>query len=325
MIENFAQLILKIFVHPIIYVLTHHKFKLFFFIFSFIFFSIALFPFSEVSESILAQVNKATNSKPRVDASDLGISLFPFGLKLQNLNLSSPEFKEDLFASKLVMTPNVLDLIKRQPGGQLKAVDLLGGDVKLSGSLKEPDFEGQVEFENLSLYEIAKFAGQAGIKIQGRLSGKGDTQGNLKFTKQPEGQLDFNILDLKLPALIPSMPPLGLPLNLPPGVISKSTGELNFKEGKINITKLNLGLEKDPIQLKLTGTVEARFNPRSKNIYWGKYDLAVDLKMKNDFEKIIGPILQTVLPQGKRQAILNSGARYNFKVTGYPNKDPQFR
>jgi len=278
-------------VSAIIYVLRNEKKKIFLFCLFTFFFMIVLFPFSDVSDLVTAQISKATNNQVFVQFRDPGISLFPgIGFELNDVNIET-NFLPPIKAKSITVSPSLIGLLTLKPGVKLNANQILGGDVdvsfqktKISG---KPGRSLNIDSDNIELSDLLNLA-SANLPLKGKVSLAAAAEIEDSFTEQPSAQLEaqINRFDLSSDTIAT---PLG-PLNLPPLSLKQISLKGELREGKFLIEQLTAGQSSDELTAQVKGRMDVRVQP-GPYFQSGPFDFEIRLIAKESFKNKAGLFL----------------------------------
>ncbi len=313
-------------------IFLYHKKKLAFFLSAVLFFSITLFPLSDLTSFSKKKINEIMKSSGgSVDYDNINLNLLPFGIQTSNFELSTKMFKKPLKVKNITLRPNIFSLLKFQPGGSLLLSGFFSGYANLSLSLNGKTEEKTQKFtlfsdlKNISLADLIDFQNLP-YKLTGNLSGNFFAQGEDSFRVQPKGNFKFNMEKVVIPTVI-RIPNIGN-IPLPKKVIWDNSNLFGkIEKGKIIVTKGTLGTKSSPINGRYKGFITCLFSKSGKNISQNctKYNFSIELELNVEFQKTLAADIQPLinprnvnivkLPQG--------GAKYLFTVQG--NAKQNFR
>lgn len=317
---------------PIKSVLYYHKKKLLFFLLAIAATSVVFFPYSDLTFYAQRKINDLIKpSGSQVTFSELNFSFLPFGMKTENVTLSLPKYS-NVEIKELTASPDLLSLLRLQPGGSLNLVGLFGGSLSskfgLLGKTEEQQnkFSFYADLSRVSLIEIFNFF-KLPIKFSGLAQGELSVKGEESFREQPEGEFNFNFNSVSLPIEITT--DFGT-IQLPKKVNwSNSNLKGNIKDGRIIIENGTLGTKTAPLNGRYKGTLQCPISRRGSSISaaCNRYDIKVELELDKDFEQGLARNLSSFITpsQVKKMSIPGGGARYLFTVSGTRYGTPNFR
>lgn len=302
--------------------LKFHFFKILFTFFATLFFLLALFPFSDLSDVISVQISKATQGQIFVQFETLGISLFPdTGLNLTNLSVETPSFGP-LNVDELTFFPSIPGLIFQTPSGRMKLRGILKGDLDVAlTSGKKTDLGNstlnvRLQGQSIVLNDLGRIANLP-ISFNGQLDLNLSGFAEPTFAEQPEVDVELKIDRLEIPpATLESQ--MG-PISLPDLRISKLELKGRLTGGRFNIEKGTLGAAQDDIFGTIKGGVSLTFQNQGGgiNIIPGSYNIESDLTMSSGFEaRAKSPLSFVFLLLDNYKSAAANGTRYAFKATG---------
>lgn len=324
--------ILNLILIPIKSVFFYHKKKLLFFIFSVLAMSIVFFPYSDLTFYAQRKINDLIKpSGSQVSFSELNFSFLPFGMKSENITLNLPEYSS-IQIQEMTASPNLMSLLRFQPGGSLNLNGLFGGSLSSKFGLLGKTEEQQNKFSffaevlRVNLGELLGFF-KAPVKLTGLAQGRLSFTGEESFREQPEGDFNFNFNGVTLPMEITTdFGSLPLPKKV---TWSNSNLKGNIKDGRVIIENGTLGTKTAPFNGRYKGTLQCPISRRGSSISasCNRYDLKVELELDRDFERDIANNLSSFInpSQVKKTSTPGGGARYLFSVSGSRGRTPNFR
>ncbi len=284
--------------------------------FSAVVFLIILFPFSDLSEFISAQIAKATQGKVFLlfDGVNLALSPAP-GIAFKDVFLDISGLPQ-LHADHFFISPSIAALIQQKPYGTIKIEGLMDGDLKLassSGTRSDSGVERQkinLEVQNLKLSELNE-ALHLPVNVHGNLDLKSTTQADLTLTEQPDAEVNLKISQFELPAA--NINTMMGPLTLPELKLKNVELKGRLAGGRLNIEEGRLGQEGDELQGTIKGEIGLTLQSQGSGItpLIGSYNFNIDLQVKKSFQDKATLYLSFL--DGYKSA-LSDGARYAFKI-----------
>jgi type II secretion system protein N len=285
-----------------------------------------LFPFTDLSDYISAQVSTLTNNKVYLQFNQLHINPLSTSVSIEDVLIETDKI-EGLNIKNLTATPSIMALIARKPGGQINAEGLYSGNVnvkitpKSSGKDETQKSKLEVNIEKVVLKELRKSLNLS-VPFTGLLNLKAQSDIDLAFTEQPDGDLSFQIQKFEMNSTMVNLPDIG-GLNLPEIKLSSIQGKSKFQNGKYTIESLKLGAPTDDFSGVVSGDltmVIQNMNGQMVPLING-YNLSIDLFAKPVFIEKASFFLNFISQFQKVEA---TGTRYKFKVTSTgPQMPPQ--
>jgi type II secretion system protein N len=304
--------------------LWSHKLKFFVTLFSVLAFGFLLFPFSDLSDLVSAQVSKVTNGQVYLQFDNLRMSVFPeTGIAFDQVYLEGQGLPT-LKADELVFTPSVSSLIYQKPAGSVAAKGFLKGEIEASlkpGTKSDNGIERQkitLSAKKLSLADIRDIA-QLPILMTGSTSFETGGMMDLTFQEQPDMDLTLKIDDLVLP---PSNVQTAMgPLTLPDLKLASVELKGRLAGGQFLIEEGLIGKESDELRGKIKGSLGLQIQNRNGSFFpvMGSYSFEIDLSVRKSFQDKANLFL-TFIDNFKTP--LADGAQYKFKVSGADFQGP---
>ena len=315
--------LLQLIIAPIKSVLFYHKKKLFFFLFTLALMFVFLFPYSDLTFYAQNKINsliKASDSQ--ISFSELNFSFVPFGMKTKDVELSLKN-NSPLEIEQILISPNLISLLKFQPGGGITAKGLFKGGLSLQLGLIGTNQENQKEFNvslNLNRIDLLEFFNYFKLptKLSGRVNGNLEFEGEESFREQPEGKFSFTFNSVELPQEIST--PIGA-FSLPKKIKWSNSNLIgDLSNGRINIVTGTLGTKTSPINGRYKGQLTCPITRIGSGITanCNRYDLKVELELDSDFENKLAKNFSAILNPSQINKIntASGGARYLFSVSG---------
>lgn len=309
---------------PLKQIFFFHKKKVIFFIFAIFIFILVLFPYSDLTSFSQDKINQSIKSSGgQVSYSEINFNISPFGIKTNDFTYRSKTMKSPLNVESITVRPNILSLLKLQPGGTVVLENIFGGEASLSFGLngktneKTNKFNLSADLENISLQNILNFLGKP-FKIEGQLLGELSAKGEDSFRMQPEGDFKFNLQNVVIPSEIPS--PMGV-LELPKKIIWKNSNIFGkIEKGRVSITEGTLGTKEAPVNGRFKGFINCTFTKSGNNVgqQCTDYNIKVELELDANFQKNVADGLSSFLdPKNvNKTAAPGGGAKYLFSIQG---------
>ncbi len=286
-----------------------------------------LFPFSDLSDLVTAQVAKATNNQVFVQFKDLNLGFSPVpGIKISDVYVEGqnlPTLKMD----GLFVAPSLSGLIYQKPYGALKMDGFMRGDVSVSigkGTKSETNTDRQkitIDAEHINLKNLKDLI-PLPMTFAGDLSLTSTALADFTLKEQPEVDVQVNIKNFELPpANVETQ--MG-PLTLPEVKLQNVELKGRLVGGKFNLEQATLGKDSDDLHGTVKGGIGLTLQPMGMNVIplMGAYNFDVDLKVKKAFQDRAALFL-TFLDAYK--TALPDGARFAFKLNSpSPMAPPSF-
>ncbi|OQW52843.1 MAG: hypothetical protein A4S09_08340 [Proteobacteria bacterium SG_bin7] len=276
------------FITPLINVFKFHKKKIGVFTLSVLLFSLLLFHYNDLGDLVSAKVIEATNGSVSVQFEDMGISFFPFGVKLQNVYVNTPMVPE-LKTDSLAVSPTIWGAITGRPGIKIRLGGIFDGGIYASAQLERKEkseiLTVNADWNSLSLKSLLKLQNIT-LPIKGSIDGEAENvKVDLKFSQPPSGKvvLKSKVLEMPSTPIATIMGPIELP-NLKFSEIAVST---SLKDRDLNIENAMIGTSKDDISANLTGRIGVQINayPSGMNAQFNNYKLNLELRVKERVAK----------------------------------------
>lgn len=268
---------------PIINIFKFHKKKIGIFFASVLFFSIVLFHYNDLGDLVSGKVAEATNGSVSVQFEDLGISLFPFGVKLSNVYVNAPMIPE-LKAESLAISPAIWGLITGSPGVKVRLGGIFDGGIFASAQKETKDknefVKVNADWSSLALRELLKLQ-SINLPIKGNIDGElENVRVDLKFQQPPSGKVSLKSKGLEMPST-PIASPLG-PIDLPSLKFSELALSASLKDRDLNIETGMIGTSKDDIYGNLTGRIGVQISayPGGVATQFNNYKINLELRVK---------------------------------------------
>lgn len=296
-----------------------------------------LFPLGDLNDFISSKISQLTNNKVFVQFEQMHLNPLTTTLNLEQI-LIETEGVDHLTIDKLSATPSIIALVKKQPGGQITAEGLLGGNLNLkvtpAGSSKTgSNSDGSTEtmlqkseldltLDKISIKEIKKII-SSDLPMSGFLDLNANFVVDPAFIEQPEGDLQARIQKFELQAASVQLPDLG-GINLPEIKFSSIELKGKLQGGRFTIENGKLGSTSDDFFGLIKGEVGITIQNLNGQIrpLISSYNLSIDVQAKPAFKERAGFFLNFIDQYKKEELGLT---RYKFKLlsTG-PGIPPQF-
>ncbi|MCB0391836.1 MAG: type II secretion system protein GspN [Bdellovibrionales bacterium] len=277
-----------------------------------------LFPYEDLSGLVTETVAKQTNNQVFISFDDLNLSLFPnIGLDMENVKLDIQNLPT-IEVKAMSFSPSVSSLISKKIGFSSSFQGLLDGDIKLSikptgeTENKTPIHNVRLEAENIQLSELKQFI-KLPLNIKSRANLDINADVDYKFDQQPDGELSLVTQKLKLPATV--FPTAMGEMPFPEMTFDKFLLNGRITAGELIIEQLELGSEKDPLSLRLKGSMALKLlnTPQGLQPLPGSYKFKLEVNNKaSDIKEL--QILWTLLDRYKVSS--NQGDQYLLRVEG---------
>jgi type II secretion system protein N len=296
------------------YVLRHEKKKIFIFGLFILFFLVVLFPFSDLSDFVTAQISKATNNQVFVQFRSPGLSLFPgVGFELKEVHLET-SFLPPIKARSVTVSPSLLGLLTFRPGVKLNVSQVLGGNVDLS--LQKANLNGKpgqavsLDTEGVELSQVLELT-SSHFPVSGKMNLTASAEIEPTFVDPPTAQVEaqINKFDLSSDTIAT---PLG-PLNLPPLSLKQINLKGELREGRFLIDQFVAGQPGDELSANVKGRMEVRVQP-GPFVQPGAFDLEVRISAKESFKQKAGLFLSFLNSYQKPGP--NGTTVYAFRIKG---------
>jgi type II secretion system protein N len=315
--------------------LLKHKWKISLVFLATTFFLLFLFPLGDLNDFISSKISQATNNKVFLQFDEMHLNPLTSTLGLDKVTLETEDI-DHLQIDKLTATPSLFALLKKQPGGQISAEGLLGGNLNLklspsSAALKNADSKTETSLqksdieltlEKISLKEIKKtFA--LHFPISGTLEATATLNIDPAFIDQPEGDITASLKKFELQTSTVNLPSLGS-LNLPEIKFSTVEFKGKLQGGRFLIETAKLGSPTDDFFGTLKGDVAVTIQNMNGQMIpiVNSYNLSIDLLAKSAFKDRTS-ILNLISDNYKTEE--SGSTRYKFKlVSTGPGLPPVF-
>lgn len=280
-------------------------------------FLFVMFPFSDLSDRLGADVAKLTNGQVYLQLDSLNLGLFPSPfVGAENISVETPFLPGAISAQHLEVLPSLSSVLWQKPSGKLIAKGLFRGDVEIELKPGKKTEAGvathlvMLKAQSLSLAEIHKVA-QLPMLLKGKLHISTSGTADPTFAEQPDFDIDLRVDQLEIPpwTFNSAMGPLNLPELRLSGVEIKG----RLSAGKLSIEKGMIGKPTDELFGSVKGGISILFNNQGGNVrpILGAYSFEVDLNAKKSFQDKASLYLG-FLDAFKTQS--GDAARYQFKV-----------
>lgn len=283
-----------------------------------------LFPLSELSSGIGAQVAKLSQQQVQMSFQNLSLRLVPSpGIALENPKFQISQFGSPLQMQQLVVHPSLSSLWSKTPRGQILAEGLWGGKLQLNMSAGSSTATGlarqRINFvaNDIDLVPLMSFTGSAhrSVKFMGKLSrAEGSAQLEESLRDPPEANVQLQISQFQLlPSVVETL--MG-PLSLPPLKISDIQGRLRLQEGQLYLEDITLGKPGDDIQGSVKGSLAVVFTPGALSLgpSLGSYTVDLDLRVSKALEEKAALFLAFL--SSYRSVAAGGLTQYRLRMTG---------
>lgn len=307
--------------------LNQQRGKVFFALFSTLFFLVVLFPFEDLSDLASSQIAALTHNQVFVQFRKMGFGIFPPSIHIsENIRVETAQMPA-LSADQVELRPGVIALLQKKIAGSLGIKGFLKGDIEISirpnGKSESGIEKHMIELtaKKLSLADLKNLANLP-VAMKGELELDGKSNTDLSFNESPDMDIHMKIEKFEMP-----------PANIPTGMGPMSVPDLKFSHvelkgrlsnGKLNIESGQLGKAQDELVGTLKGSMDLQFRGKGNPVPLpGGYDFQLQLKVKPQFQQKSAALLS--LLDGFKSPNEDGSAQYNFKVSA-PNtyENPQF-
>ncbi len=304
--------------------LAKHKFKFLLLIVSTIVFVFLLFPFSDLSDLVSAQVSKLTHGQVYLQFDNLRMSVVPnTGVAFDQVYLEGQGIPP-LKAQELIFTPALSSLITQKPAGTVTAKGFLRGEVEVSmkpGTKSDNGVERQritLNAKSLSLADIRELA-QLPILVRGSAHASSTGLVDLSFQEQPDIEVTLKVDRLEIPAS--NVQTLMGPLTLPELKLASVELKGRLSAGQFLIEEGLIGKDSDELHGKIKGNIGLQIQNQGGSMtpVMGGYNFDIDLSVKKAFQDKANLFL-TFIEQYKNPTL--DGAQYKFKVSASDLQTP---
>jgi len=283
---------------------------------------LVFFPFADLSDMATSKISEATNNQAYVQFSQLGLSAWPFGIKVGNLDLDTRGLGT-VVVDELTVSP-AIGAVFGTPSGSLHAKGIFHGNLDVSLKPAGKSETGnerhrlEVSAETLNLSEL-KDLSQLPISIEGQMSMAGSALFDLALADQPESEFSIQVEKFEIPSQTINTQ-MG-PINLPDIKLSSLELKGHMANGTMTIDESRFGHDGDELQGTLKGTMSLPFRPSpgGAQIVMGPYNLALEFTMKSAMENRLSLFLALV---NQFKTPLGDSSRYRFRLTGQNSMAP---
>lgn len=305
-----------------------HKGKFVLMLASAVVFLFLLFPLSDLSDLITAQVARLTNNSVYLQFEEMHLSVFPTpGIAFNEVHVEGQGIPP-LKSQELIMTPSVMSLVTQKPAGTVTAKGFLQGQIEVSikpGSKSDNGVERQsikLNAQQLSLSGLRELA-QLPVLIRGTMGVESQALADLSFQEQPDMDITLTVERFEMPGS--NLQTLMGPVTLPELKLSSVELKGRLSAGKFLIETGRIGRETDEIRGTVKGNIDLTIQNRNGNLtpQFGGYNLDLDLNMKKIFQsraELILSLMDSYLGKDvdKYRTPTTDGVHYRFKVAS-PN------
>lgn len=295
-------------------------FKLIFKILSLVlFFILLLFPMKDLRDLITLQVYERSGRTVFVLFNQLHFSFLPPSIFIEDLELSSPQLPSTLKSKNLKISPFSQLYISQIPAGKVELEGLFSGDLK--GQIEKGPLKENIKTLNLELLADKINLTELATWLRLPILMNGQAQFDIKgffdptfMAMQPDLDINLLIKNLNLPAA--KIETQMGPLQLPELGLSQVKGDLRWSAGRLYLTKINLGQNKDQLTglvtgslgLNITATAPGQFAPVVSD-----YQIDLDLVVKSKLATQLSLLLIVLDPYKTATA---DGYRYQVRLQG---------
>ncbi len=297
--------------------LKYHKLKILLVFTSALFFTVLLFPYSDLSDYTTAQVSKLTRNQVFLSFEDMSIGLVPTpSVDLEKVQVETAQVP-NLKIGALSVSPSIGALLSFKKGLAVKAKDFLKGSVNMTykegDSIKGKKVRKQfieADFSKLELAEIENLF-PLPVKLKGKASGEVDAEVDPSFSSQPKGTTQIKIKNFTIPA--GSVETQLGPIPLPELKFSQVTMRGKLVASDFLIEEVLLGNGSDPINGKIKGKMSFKVRRTGAKVspVFGAYNIKISLNITKEQEAQF--FFLSALDQYKRAT--NKGSTFLFSVS----------
>lgn len=297
--------------------------KIILIIFLTIVFLFLLFPLSDLNDYASSQVSKRTQNKVYLQFDQLHLNLFTVTLGLDQVTIDMPQIS-GLASNKVEVSPSLLALFKKKPGGTFRAEGFFKGDVEVqvspapsTGTTEK--FKIDINAQNLSLKEARQIL-QLNLPLSGQLNLTAQAVADVTLAEQPEVDMNLTIQRFELASTTVSTAMMGS-VNVPQIKFDKVELKGKLSNGKFQIESGKLGSPKDDLYGEIKGELGLTLTQIQGQVVpqVGVYNITVDLKANAAFQQRAQLFLSFL--DSSRQMV-GTTATYKFRVQGDPMGQP---
>ncbi|MBK9038197.1 MAG: type II secretion system protein GspN [Bdellovibrionales bacterium] len=312
-IARIAEFLKKIF--------KYHKKKIFLVFISSSLFTLILFPYDDLADVVTIQVSKLSDNQVFIQFDHLGIDFFPTpGINLEKVEVQTPQLPT-IKADELTLSPSIAGLLTFKPGLVARAEGFLEGNVSLKFKSGEKVEEGvyrkdiELRVTQLELSHLKELV-EIPIKLTGKANLNTSFDVDPTFRDQPQGEIEFNTGEIKLPPS--TIPTYYGPLSLPAFNWTQMMLKGRMVGGKFIIEMAELGGPKDAFNGQLKGSIDVTMNSRGGGLVpqFGAYELKLKLNVTKAAQESLSLFLgildgyKTLTLTGASYAVRISGSRF---------------
>ena len=299
-------------------VVRFQKFKIFSYVMLTLFFAMALFPYSDLSDYVTSKVAQLTQNKVYLRFDDMTIRWFPTpAIKMEKVSVETAAVPR-IQSEEMTIAPSLASLLSFKLGASIEASGLWDGEVQLTvknGPKTENGTPTQVFKINSSAVSLQQF----GKFMKSSVPMKGQLDMNLKvgvdptYVVQPDGDVEIQIKGFQvIAANIPT--PMG-PINIPDVRVSELSLNGRISDGRLIVEESKLEKKGDDIHGTIKGNFGLRFQPEGGmfTVLPGAYNSDVDLVISKALSDKLG-VLLILLDAYKRAD--SDGIRYAVRLQG---------
>jgi type II secretion system protein N len=304
----------------IIQLFRFHKLKILVIFLSAIFFTMVLFPFSDLTDLVTAKVLEGSNNQVLFQADKLDLGLFPpVSLSGENVSVDVGLYPT-VEAKKITVSPSLFSLIGLAAGSDPASINasvdaegIMGGNIYLSQKPDGSNDEGAkrnrltVQADNVQLSDLTNFL-ESPISVQGKATLKSNIGFYPNFDAQPEGDLQLTSKGIKIPP--GTIPTQFGPVPMPGVSWSQLLLKAHMGGSNLYLDDVSFGSAKDPMSGRVKGQMNVRVDKTGPVL--GAYDVKVELNLTASAEKELDTFL--ILLKDFRQST-SQGGKYVFRAT----------
>ncbi len=272
------------FLTPVINVFKFHKKKIGVFLLALLFFSVILFHYNDLGDLVSGKVAEATNGTVSLQFDDLGLSFFPFGVKLSNVAVTTPMIQE-LKVETLALSPAIWGLLTGSPGVKVRLGGIFDGGIYASIQKETKDksefVKVNADWSTIAVANLLKLAA-VNLPAKGSIDGElEDVKIDLKFLQPPTGKVILKSKGLEFPTTALAIPRVGT-IDTPNLKFSEVALTASLKDRDLMIENGVIGNSKDEIYGNLTGRIGVQINvyPSGVATQFNNYKLNLELRVK---------------------------------------------
>jgi len=274
--------------------LRTHKFKFLWLLCLVPLFAVLIFPYSDLAPLLSSRVFEATGNQIYVEAERIELGLIPSpSVQAENFILirsgtPSPPMRID----RLELSPLLTSLISLKPGARISANGLFGGSFAVSAASSKTVFSSSagplvlsaLEANDLSIESLLAYFGlPTTYKFSGRLAlSSGEFRVDPSFKEKMQGDLRVRLQNLTLPSAIAIPGVFNEPLSIPQMRFRESEFLLAAKDGRIRLTKGQLGSSKESVSGQVLADLDMPSGEPGR-LSLGAFKYCLELGFKPEF------------------------------------------